>query len=79
MESIFNDVIDNKLAVGLIAFHNKDPKQVKILRNVSVSNALAQTSDMVNSRFWAKHQDLPIPLFHLILHCFYLKKLKLLM
>ena len=77
MESIFNDVIDNKLAVGLIAFHNKDPKQVKILRNVSISNALAQTSDMVNSRFWAKYQDLPIPLFHLILHCFYLKKIKI--
>jgi hypothetical protein len=77
MESIFNDVIDNKLAIGLIAFDNKDPKQVKILKNVSTSNALAQTSDMVNSRFWAKHQDLPIPLFHLILHCFYLKKIKI--
>ena len=25
-------------------------------------------------RFWAKHQDLPIPLFHLILHYYYLKK-----
>lgn len=77
MESIFSDVIDNKLSIGLITFDNKDPKQVKMLKNVNVSNALAQTSDMVNSRFWAKHQDLPIPLFHLILHCFYLKKIKI--
>lgn len=77
MESIFDDVIDSKLSVGLISFDNKDPKNVKILKNVNTSNALAQTSDMVNSRFWAKHQDLPIPLFHLILHCFYLKKIKI--
>lgn len=77
MESIFNDVIDNKLSIGLIAFDNRDPKQVKLLKNVSTSNLLAQISDMVNSRFWAKHQDLPIPLFHLILHCFYLKKIKI--
>jgi len=75
MDSIFSDVINNKLSIGLIAFDNKDPKQVRLLKNVKISNDLAQISDMVNSRFWAKHQDLPIPLFHLILHCFYLKKI----
>lgn len=74
VESIFTDVINKQLSIGLITYNNNDPKQVSLRQNVSISNVSAQVADMVNSRFWAKHQDLPIALFHLILHCFYLKK-----
>ena len=74
MENLFQQQVQTNLPVGLITFENNDPKNVKLLHNVSSSNSNVTQKPIVNNRYWAKHQDMPIPLFHLFLHCAYLKK-----
>lgn len=60
---------------GLIIYDNANPKNVRLVKNVTSLVGTAATPRTVTvERFWAKHQDLPIPLFHLILHYYYLKK-----
>jgi len=75
VSDLFTSQISTKLPVGLITYDNNNPSDVKLLNNVSLVNSSAFTNAMTNNRFWAKHQDLPIPLFHLLLHCYYLKKI----
>ena len=76
MTEIFEKQIVKKLPIGLIVFDNEVPSEVSMIHNVE--NLLGRDplphKDAV--RFWAKHQDLPIPLFHLILHYYYLRKIR---
>lgn len=74
MTDLYQNQIENNLPVGLILYDNNIPSKVSLIHNV---NALTKTkifSSVSTGRFWAKHQDMPIPLFHLILHCYYQKK-----
>ena len=74
MKNLFsNQVVDN-LPIGLIAFDNDNPSKVSMIHNVKSLLKVKKFNQKSTSRFWAKHLDLPIPLFHLILHCYYLKK-----
>lgn len=76
LTDLYSSQLNNKIPVGLILYDNNNPEQVSLVQNVN--NISKQKSDKKSKpkidRFWAKHQDLPVPLFHLILHCYYLKK-----
>lgn len=78
MESYLTDLYTHQLSAiptGLIIYDNANPKNVRLVKNVTSLVGTAATPRTVTvERFWAKHQDLPIPLFHLILHYYYLKK-----
>ncbi len=75
MADIFSTIITDKIPVGLISYSNDAPENVSLSHNVRhlLSHEIKRNS-IQNSRFWAKHVDMPIPLFHLILHYAYLKK-----
>lgn len=79
LTDLFEKQIFGKIPTGLILYKNDVPDEVRLVSNISV-NLNTNTSSNINarsittSRFWAKHQDLPIPLFHLLLHCYFLKK-----
>lgn len=63
------------IPTGLITYDNGNPSNVSLVRNVtSLTGPAASPRKVAVGRFWAKHQDLPIPLFHLILHYYYLGK-----
>ncbi|MBE0573355.1 hypothetical protein IH575_00425 [Candidatus Dojkabacteria bacterium] len=75
MTNLYQNQIEENLPVGLILYENNNPTNVSLVHNV---NNLVKTKEfkaVANVRFWAKHLDMPIPLFHLILHCYYLKKI----
>lgn len=78
LEAYLTDLYSNQLSTiptGLIVYDNAVPSNVKLIQNVTTLTGYAANARSVNvERFWAKHQDLPIPLFHLILHYYYLKK-----
>lgn len=75
ISDLFREQILNKLPVGLITYENDNPSNVNLIHNVSMMNQTPIITNVGNNRFWAKHQDLPIPLFHLLLHCYYQKKI----
>ncbi|MFT4757302.1 MAG: hypothetical protein ACI91R_001955, partial [Vicingaceae bacterium] len=74
MNSLFDSQIVGQLPVGLISFDVDDPDKVELLNNVSIKNDNIEKSTKGSDRFWAKHQDLPIELFHLILDFYYQRK-----
>ena len=75
MTEIFERQILGQLPVGLIVFDNNNPSEVRMIQNVDSLLGKDSGTHMKHSgRFYAKHVDLPIPLFHLILHFYYLKK-----
>jgi len=75
MTKLFAEKISDKLPIGLVVYENDDPSSVTLVQNVDLLTKVDVFSPISSGRFWAKHQDLPIPLFHLILHCYYLKKI----
>ena len=75
MEELYQNQIVGNLPVGLIVYENSNPANVSLIHNVNAVSEGKEFSPIASGRFWAKHQDLPIPLFHLILHCYYLKKI----
>ena len=81
MQEYLNDLyilkIKGKIPVGLISYDNNDPSNVSLIHSISAldSDQKGEFKHSINNRFWAKHQDLPLPLFHLILHCYYLKRI----
>jgi len=81
LERYLTDLYANQLATiptGLIIYDNANPKNVSLVQNVTtLGGAAAVPRTVTVERFWAKHQDLPIPLFHLILHYYYLKKVNM--
>lgn len=80
LADLFEKQIYGKIPSGLILYKNDHPEDVRLVCDISTE--LGESSKTKNikakgittSRFWAKHQDLPIPLFHLLLHCYFLKK-----
>jgi len=74
MDKLFNDHLSGHLPVGLITYANNDASSVTLRRNVDAIVNPTNFNGRANRRFWAKWVDLPVPLFHLILHCYYLKK-----
>ena len=79
LQDLFNTQIYGKLSVGLITYENSNPENVRLITNIANNLTIGNQKtisarQITQSRFWAKHQDLPIPLFHLLLHCYFLKK-----
>jgi hypothetical protein len=74
MTDLFQKQIEENLPVGLIIYENNTPTNVQLIHNVNVLASQVEFKALVNERFWAKHQDMPLPLFHLLLYCFYRKK-----
>jgi len=75
INEIFSAIIEDKIPVGLISYSNQSPEDVVMKHNILHLQTHAMTKSSVqNNRFWAKHVDMPIPLFHLLLHYTYLKK-----
>ena len=75
LSGLFSSIITDKIPVGLISYKNDNPEEVALAHNVTQLLAHdVKHSSVQNSRFWAKHVDMPIPLFHLILHYSYLRK-----
>ena len=75
MTSLFQNQIEDNLPVGLIIYDNNAPSNVNLIHNVDTLNKEQEFRAISTGRFWAKHLDMPVPLFHLILHCYYLKKI----
>lgn len=75
LTELYQTQIGNKIPVGLIIYENNNPSNLTLAHNV---NALLNTSSNTHvptaDRFWAKHQDMPVAMFHLLLHYYYLKK-----
>lgn len=79
LTDLFATQIYGKIPTGLILYNNDNPSNVNLISNIAATlNTGGSTNlrarNITTSRFWAKHQDLPIPLFHLLLHCYFLKK-----
>ena len=75
MKNLFSDLVGDNLPIGLITYDNDQPSEVSVIHNVDRLLEVKKFNPKGEGRFWAKHIDLPIPLFHLILHCYYLKKI----
>ena len=77
LTELFQNQIYGKIPSGLILYKNNQPEDVRLVSNIAESiDTITQTNvkSIPTSRFWAKHIDLPIPFFHLLLHCYFLKK-----
>ena len=79
LSELFEKQIFGKIPSGLILYKNDCPEDVRLISNISTGLGTSTQTNIkargiTTSRFWAKHQDLPIPLFHLLLHCYFLKK-----
>lgn len=74
MTDLFQNQIEENLPVGLIIYENNKPTNVQLAHNINHLKKEQEFKANAIGRFWAKHLDMPIPLFHLILHCYYLKK-----
>ncbi|MFA4853117.1 MAG: hypothetical protein WC868_06110 [Bacteroidales bacterium] len=75
MTDLFKNQIEENLPVGLIVYENNTPTNVSLIHNITTLTKITEFKAIASSRFWAKHLDMPVPLFHLILHCYYLKKI----
>ena len=75
MTEIFEKQIVGNLPTGLIVYDNNDPKDVTMVHNVDSLLGREIIQQKYTGRFWANYVDLPIPLFHLVLHYYYLAKL----
>lgn len=75
LTELYQTQIGNKIPVGLILYDNNNPSNLTLAHNIStLSTDSAHTHRPTADRFWAKHQDLPVAMFHLLLHYYYLKK-----
>ncbi|KXK41086.1 MAG: hypothetical protein UZ05_CHB002003191 [Chlorobi bacterium OLB5] len=74
MTDLFRKQIEESLPIGLIIYDNNSPSNVSLIHNVNALSKKIEFKSIATNRFWAKHLDMPIPLFHLLLHCYYLKK-----
>ncbi|MBR3786602.1 MAG: hypothetical protein IKJ77_09365 [Firmicutes bacterium] len=77
LRELYLEQISGKIPAGLVLYDNERPSEVELACSIDfVGNAAKKKSVPDSDRFWAKHQDLPIPLFHLILHYYYLKRIR---
>lgn len=75
LTDLYNTQIGDKIPVGLIVYDNNNPNNLTLTHNVAALSTDAEHAHKPTAdRFWAKHQDLPIAMFHLLLHYYYLKK-----
>ena len=75
LTDLYNTQIGDKIPVGLIVYDNNNPNNLTLAHNVAtLSTDTEHAHKPTADRFWAKHQDLPIAMFHLLLHYYYLKK-----
>lgn len=74
LTELYQTQIGDKIPVGLILYDNNNPSNLELAHNVSTLTATTHSHKPTADRFWAKHQDLPIAMFHLLLHYYYLKK-----
>lgn len=75
LTDLYNTQIGDKIPVGLIVYDNNNPNNLTLAHNVAALSTDAEHAHKPTAdRFWAKHQDLPIAMFHLLLHYYYLKK-----
>lgn len=75
MQKVFSSLIEEKMPLGLIAYKNDDPYEISMLHRVAqIRKETPERREDHDGSFWAKHLDMPIPLFHLILHYLYQKK-----
>lgn len=75
LTELYQTQIGNKIPVGLILYDNNNPSNLTLAHSIStLSTDTAHTHRPTADRFWAKHQDLPVAMFHLLLHYYYLKK-----
>ena len=76
LTELYQTQFKDKVPVGLIIYDNNNPTNLTLAHNVVSLNTTngAQIHTPTADRFWAKHQDMPIALFHLLLHYYYLKK-----
>ena len=75
LKELYANQIVGKIPSGLILYENNAPANVTLAHGVElVSENTVRNRVPETDRFWAKHQDLPIPLFHLILHYYYLAR-----
>ncbi len=79
LSDLYQTQIYGKIPTGLILYKNDKPSEVNLVSDIASTIATSSTTNLrkrgiTESRYWAKHQDLPIPLFHLLLHCYFLKK-----
>lgn len=76
LTEIYHTQLGDRVPVGLILFDNNNPTKLTLAHNVTTLYPI--NSDRLHKptvdRFWAKHQDMPLALFHLLLHYYYLKK-----
>lgn len=79
LTDLYSNQISDKVPVGLIIYDNNNPTNLTLAHNVDslTTGALIGTRAPAVDRFWAKHQDMPVALFHLLLHYYYLKKVGL--
>lgn len=76
LTEIYQTQLGDRVPVGLILYDNNNPTQLTLAHNVTTLNPInrEQPHKPTADRFWAKHQDMPLALFHLLLHYYYLKK-----
>jgi len=75
LTDLYTDQITANIPAGLILYENNNPSKMTLAQNVDkLKIKVGKNKLPKEERFWAKHVDLPIPLFHLILHYYYLSK-----
>lgn len=75
VDGLFSSIIENRIPVGLISYSNQNPEAVILRHNIQqIDGHEVSKAAVKNNRFWAKHVDMPVALFHLLLHYSYLKK-----
>lgn len=78
LTELYTGTIQDSLPIGLILYNNSKAEEVQLVQNVvSTSGKEYKPSRNEANRFWAKHIDQPVPLFHLLLHYYYLKKINI--
>ena len=79
LTDLFSKQIYGKIPTGLILYENDTPENVSLASDIAPHIDVStqtnfHTRSVTTSRYWAKHQDLPVNLFHILLHCYFLKK-----
>jgi hypothetical protein len=75
LTDLYVNQITANIPAGLILYENNNPSKMNLAQNVNeLKVKVGKNKIPKEERFWAKHVDLPIPLFHLILHYYYLSK-----
>jgi len=80
LDDLYTNQISEHIPIGLILYENDNPSFVTLTQNITqlTRARVVRPAGRTTGRFWAKHQDLPLPLFHLVLHYYFQKKTNML-